>query len=455
MTLKFNPPPGWPPPPAGWVPPEGWQPDPSWPVPPAGWPLWIYDSNPPQDAHPEVHGAGAVADPPEWGGQALGVGLTALAAPTGQAAAGQVAPPPSAGGGRRRRRLAPWLIAGAAVTVLLLAAVVAVVVVNRGPSAPQGLAAAAVNGSSVRISWTPLGDGPPIDSYVVARDGVEIGSVPGSVSAYTDADGLSPANTYTYSVVAVSESRRSSPTPELSVTPMAPRPSAVAAVKHTTTSIVLAWQAPVDSPSPDQYVIFRNGDQIATIAGSEPAFADRKLIPATTYQYTIAATWGSRTSEASVAISMRTNTPSLSEARLAGSWPIRVKMTRSGGSWPKVGKKWDVEWEFTPKCDSGPCTITASAQIHDYDPPFKLTLTRKGAGYSGSIKMRYANCESTMIKNTITIRLEVSKAGLVDSEWVATGIKGTLKVLSPYTDPPGIYYCPRQTHAMTVTGSPS
>ena len=32
-TTQFNPPPGWPPAPAGWVAPPGWQPDPSWPEP--------------------------------------------------------------------------------------------------------------------------------------------------------------------------------------------------------------------------------------------------------------------------------------------------------------------------------------------------------------------------------------------------------------------------------------
>lgn len=41
---RFNPPPGWPTPPAGWRPPRGWQPDPSWPTPPIGWELWVADS---------------------------------------------------------------------------------------------------------------------------------------------------------------------------------------------------------------------------------------------------------------------------------------------------------------------------------------------------------------------------------------------------------------------------
>lgn len=45
MTRRFNVPPGWPVPSAGWTPPPGWQPDPSWPPPPTGWQLWL-DENP-------------------------------------------------------------------------------------------------------------------------------------------------------------------------------------------------------------------------------------------------------------------------------------------------------------------------------------------------------------------------------------------------------------------------
>jgi hypothetical protein len=41
--MRFNPPPGWPPPPADFIPPPGWRPDPSWPPPPPGWRLWVDD----------------------------------------------------------------------------------------------------------------------------------------------------------------------------------------------------------------------------------------------------------------------------------------------------------------------------------------------------------------------------------------------------------------------------
>ncbi len=41
MSWKFNPPPGWPPQPEGWLPPPGWAPDPNWPPAPPGWEFWV------------------------------------------------------------------------------------------------------------------------------------------------------------------------------------------------------------------------------------------------------------------------------------------------------------------------------------------------------------------------------------------------------------------------------
>jgi hypothetical protein len=54
IGLKFNPPPGWPKPPTGWMPPKGWTPDPTWPAPPAGWQLWIGDDAPASESVADV-----------------------------------------------------------------------------------------------------------------------------------------------------------------------------------------------------------------------------------------------------------------------------------------------------------------------------------------------------------------------------------------------------------------
>ena len=62
MGRRFNPAPGWPPPPPGFVPPPYWQPDPSWPPAPPGWQLWIDDGVPDAGsipARPGEFGTGA------------------------------------------------------------------------------------------------------------------------------------------------------------------------------------------------------------------------------------------------------------------------------------------------------------------------------------------------------------------------------------------------------------
>ncbi|MBB4916415.1 hypothetical protein FHS44_003503 [Streptosporangium saharense] len=58
MEYRFNSPPGWPVPPAGWQPPQGWQPDPSWPPAPPGWQFWVSVQTSPAPALPERSGAG-------------------------------------------------------------------------------------------------------------------------------------------------------------------------------------------------------------------------------------------------------------------------------------------------------------------------------------------------------------------------------------------------------------
>jgi len=64
--MRFNPPPGWPQPPAGWSPPNGWKPDPSWPVPPIGWQFWLPDGPDARiSSHDSVSGRAPVVPTPE------------------------------------------------------------------------------------------------------------------------------------------------------------------------------------------------------------------------------------------------------------------------------------------------------------------------------------------------------------------------------------------------------
>ena len=84
MAMRFNPPPGWPPPPEGFTPDPGWRPDPSWPPVPPGWQLWVSDE-PERDAasgglttgYIGYGQAPAPAGPGQWAGWAPPVPLSA------------------------------------------------------------------------------------------------------------------------------------------------------------------------------------------------------------------------------------------------------------------------------------------------------------------------------------------------------------------------------------------
>jgi hypothetical protein len=342
-------------------------------------------------------------------------------------------------------------IATLAVVVALLAVGLVAVVLPRGPETPTALTASPRDGSSITISWTPVDGGATIDRYLILRDGMEVGSVAAPEQSFTDS-GLTPAQTYRYRVVAESGSDRSAASVEQSARSMAPSPGALKVVKRTTTSIVLAWNPPASAPAPDQYLISQNGAPPRVVTG-QTRFADRKLIPATGYRYTVAAKWGSRTSEASEPSTAKTKTPSLAAARLDGSMAIRTEVTGrpSGSTWPEVGKKWTTLWFFRPKCDSGPCNVVASVQIDTDTAPFTVTLTRQGKNYSGSTVEPLSTCRGTPLRDTVTVRVRVTKAAIMGGEWTASAVAGTLTVLSPYQSVGGGWYCPTQTYSTSVS----
>jgi len=68
VTVKFNPPPGWPQPPSEWRPPAGWTPDPSWPEAPAGWQLWLDDELVETVPPGQVEMSAPILDAPMGGG---------------------------------------------------------------------------------------------------------------------------------------------------------------------------------------------------------------------------------------------------------------------------------------------------------------------------------------------------------------------------------------------------
>lgn len=72
MTVSFNPPPGWPMPPATWVPHAEWLPDPDWPEPPPDWTYWAVTAPRRDDPDGRAGGVGRASPGTNGGGNRLG-----------------------------------------------------------------------------------------------------------------------------------------------------------------------------------------------------------------------------------------------------------------------------------------------------------------------------------------------------------------------------------------------
>lgn len=458
------------------------------------------------------------------------------------------APPPAAPRQHHDRRR--WVLAVAGV--LVLGVIAWVVWLRWVPSSPGGLTATSRATDSVALQWTPSTGGPEADQYLILRGAVQVGTVPPTVTTFTDA-GLVPDTTYRYTVVAASGSKRSTPSAELTAhtlpaalpapssmdttatgttitwaeptrggtpasyvvlrddaevatVPSSTRsfedkgltpatsyryavvvvsqypdtrsepsgelvlqtppdnPSGLAASAVTTSTLTLRWSFPA-GPAPEAFVIIRDGEDVGTVAGTVTVFQDKGLLPAHKYTYTVVAVSGDVRSAESPAVSATTLTPPVSAARLAGSWDVDGKITRatSGitlGDAAAVGQTFGSTWELTPRCSSGACDATLEGTVAGHS--FSMTLKRSGAVYTGSNKAHVSHCVTPLgtkdVTNQLTVRLTVTKAGLDSSVWAARVVGGTLTMTTPYTvgGSTGVtsYYCSSGSLTASLTGTP-
>jgi chitodextrinase len=315
------------------------------------------------------------------------------------------------------------------------------------------------------VSWAePTRGGTPA-SYVVQRDGVEVATLPSTSRSFDDT-GLTPATSYRYTVVVVSQypDTRSEPSEELVVQTPPDNPSGLAASAVTTSTLTLRWSFPA-GPAPESFVIIRDGEDVGTVAGTVRAFQDKGLVPAHKYTYTVVAVSGGVRSGESPAVAATTLTPPVSAARLTGSWDVDGRITKATkgitlGDAAAAGQNFGSTWRLTPRCSSGACDATLNGTLAGHS--FSMTLKRSGAVYTGSNRAHVSHCVTPLgtkdVTNTLTVRLTVTKAGLDSSVWAARVVGGTLTMTNPYTvggSTGGIsYYCSSGSLTASLTGTP-
>jgi chitodextrinase len=167
---------------------------------------------------------------------------------------------------------------------------------TRPPSPPSGLRAAAVSASEVDLSWLEPSGAVTVVGYVIYRDQQKLATVPGTTTVYRDTT-VQASTSYLYTVQALgargAPSQQSAParatTPAATDTEPPTQPTGLQAAANGTSEVDLSWTASTDNVGVSEYVIYRDGTQVATVAGTYTSYADTGLASGSGYTYTVQA----------------------------------------------------------------------------------------------------------------------------------------------------------------------
>jgi chitodextrinase len=146
--------------------------------------------------------------------------------------------------------------------------------VDTTPPGRPGRLSAVVSGTSVSLQWTEASDDFAVDSYRVARDGTQIGSL--ATTSFMDT-GLAPGSTVTYAVTAVDTAGNvgAASTIGVAIPDSVPPsvPTNVSAKVARDGTVHISWGASTDNNAVASYRVLRSGTGI--IQANVTAYVDK------------------------------------------------------------------------------------------------------------------------------------------------------------------------------------
>lgn len=157
--MRYDPPPNWPQPPAGWTPPPGWEPDPDWGPAPPGWQVWVPDEQDAPGAGAAYPGQPGPGGQPGYAGQPAYAGQPGYSGQPGYGGqagyGGQPGYVPAGGGGSGGTKA---LVAIAAVVVVAALVAGGIFFFRGDDDAPAPIA---LSSTTAAPTTTAASDGPP------------------------------------------------------------------------------------------------------------------------------------------------------------------------------------------------------------------------------------------------------------------------------------------------------
>lgn len=192
-------------------------------------------------------------------------------------------------------------------------------------------------------------------------------------------------------------------------------------------TLVLTWDAPV-GVTVDHYEVRRNAITVEDVVDST-SYRDDDVEPGTRYRYEVAGVDAEGGETAAAKATIKTREPALAEARLEGTFAVRLVADRATGTRNPV-RGGAISFSFDPGCRSGPCEVRWTVSRARTE----ARLDRDGAVYAASVRtpLFVRNCFGDVIDEALDVRLRVTRAAPLRDEWRATKIEGTIDEVSSY-----------------------
>jgi hypothetical protein len=188
----------------------------------------------------------------------------------------------------------------------------------------------------------------------------------------------------------------------------------------------LTWSAVQSDFGVTGYTVYRDGQTLKLVNPSVVHYTDFEVAPEHTYVYEIEAVSGVGRSERASETVTTPKAPSISKARVAGSYNVNGKYTSENFTNYNVGDKLTGVWLFTARCSpaKGACNVKTAA---DGNRPG--LLKRSGASYNGTVTIPdLGRCGSIKLDEYYDISMKVTKAAFAEGIWTATKLSGGVVV---------------------------
>ncbi|MBX3021793.1 MAG: DUF4082 domain-containing protein [Bdellovibrionales bacterium] len=216
---------------------------------------------------------------------------------------------------------------------------------TQSPSVPAGLAATAISGSQINLSWSASSDNVGVTGYKIYRNGNLLKQVTGTSTSDT---GLAAGMTYSYQISAIdaagNESLNSSAVSATTPAPPAPDtqapsvPANLAGTAVSTAQINLSWSASSDNVGVTGYKIYRNGSLLKQVTTTSSS--DSGLAAGVSYSYQVSAIDAAgNESQSSSAISVSTLAPPAPDTQAPS---VPAGLVASAASTSQINLSWSA-----------------------------------------------------------------------------------------------------------------